>query len=422
MTRVTPHASSRHRMTSTDNLPPKRIGYVIPEFPGQTHIWMWRELQHLRERGLDVSLISTRRPGNRDRARHAWADDAAASTRYLWPTPPAPLAAAVAWAALRRPAGWLRAVRTAASLPLEAGPRRALALLAPAAVLARGVVRDRIDHLHAHTCGDAAVICLLAGRITGTPYSLTLNADIDWWGEAMSEKFGGAAFTVAITRWLLDELRRDYPQLRPDQTLLGRIGVDTRRWTPAEVPVETPACDNAGTLRLLTLGRLHAIKGHDVLLRAVAALAGEGCDVTLRLAGDGPERAALEALASDLGVANRVTFLGSVSEDEALRQMRGQRRLCPGQQPRAAGRGLHGGDERCSPDRRHRDRRRGGDHRRRRDRPARAARRSRRPGPRPAPPRRRPADATTPGRGRPAVDRTAVRQPPRCGHPLRTPA
>ena len=305
-------------MRSTDNLSPRKVGYVIPEFPGQTHIWMWRELQHLREWGLDVALISTRRPDDRDRARHAWADAAATSTRYLWPTPPAPLAAAVAWAALRRPVGWLRAVRTAASLPLEAGRTRALALLAPAAVLARHVVRSRIDHLHAHTCGDAAVICLLAGRITGTPYSLTLNADIEWWGGAMAEKFGGAAFTVAITRWLLDELHRDFPNLRPDQTLLGRIGVDTRRWTPAEMP----AHNSAGTLRLLTLGRLHEIKGHDVLLRAVAELADEGYDVTLRLAGDGPERAALEALARDLGVADRVTFLGSVSEDEALRQMR----------------------------------------------------------------------------------------------------
>lgn len=62
-----------------------------------------------------------------------------------------------------------------------------------------------------------------------------------------------------------------------------------------------------GAAVLLALGRLHEVKAHDTLIRALARLPGE---VVLWLAGDGPRRDALERLAKSLGVAERVRFLG----------------------------------------------------------------------------------------------------------------
>ncbi|MGB8274723.1 MAG: glycosyltransferase [Alphaproteobacteria bacterium] len=57
---------------------------------------------------------------------------------------------------------------------------------------------------------------------------------------------------------------------------------------------------------VFALGRLHENKAFDVLLQAIALRPG----VHLWLAGDGPERESLEALAARLGVAERVRFLG----------------------------------------------------------------------------------------------------------------
>lgn len=77
-------------------------------------------------------------------------------------------------------------------------------------------------------------------------------------------------------------------------------------------PVALPA--PAGAAKLFALGRLHVNKGFDVLLRALALLPG----AHLSLAGEGPERAALEKLAAELGVAGRVAFLGWRQDTGAL--------------------------------------------------------------------------------------------------------
>jgi glycosyltransferase involved in cell wall biosynthesis len=58
--------------------------------------------------------------------------------------------------------------------------------------------------------------------------------------------------------------------------------------------------------KLLAMGRLHPNKGFDVLLRAIALLPRGH----LYLAGAGPEEAALRALATELGITDRVSFLG----------------------------------------------------------------------------------------------------------------
>ena len=94
--------------------------------------------------------------------------------------------------------------------------------------------------------------------------------------------------------------------------------ITAEHWPPARVhylpnfvedfagstPADLPAASS--TPRLLAMGRLHPNKGFDVLLRAVALLPRGH----LYLAGAGPEEAALRALAAELGIMDRVSFLG----------------------------------------------------------------------------------------------------------------
>jgi len=61
----------------------------------------------------------------------------------------------------------------------------------------------------------------------------------------------------------------------------------------------------------LIVGRLVPIKGFDVAIRGFALARRQGLQFRLRVVGDGPERANLERLAAQEGVADTVEFLGS---------------------------------------------------------------------------------------------------------------
>ena len=301
---------------------PPRIAYLVPEFPGQTHTWIWRELVWMRRWGAKVRMVSTRPPLDRDRARHAFAAEAAAETFYLMPREAGATLRLLAEAAengVARPADLRRAIRVAQTLPVEGNRfgRRVLPLIPAAASFARLCRTEKIAHVHCHTCARGAVVAMLAQAMGGPPYSLCINANLDWWGGAMAEKIGGAAFSVSTMRWVHDEIVRDYP---PEISALAHyapVGVDTDQWRP--LPARERLTGHA--LNLVCVGRMHRSKGFDVALRAVRLCLDRGVDVYLRLLGDGPERAALMALADQLGLGGHVEFRGSVREDEVRRTM-----------------------------------------------------------------------------------------------------
>src|SRR5581483_2485279 len=188
-----------------------KIGYLIPEFPGQTHIWMWREIVHMREFGFGITIFSTRRPTERDRARHEFAKLAQKTTVYLWPNSFAELMGGLLWAVATSPGGAMRCLKLAILLPVEKplGWKALLPLIVPACFLARALNRRGIKHLHVHSCANSAILAMMVKQLTGTPYSLTLNANVDWWGGAMAEKFANADFTITHTGWLFEQLKRD---------------------------------------------------------------------------------------------------------------------------------------------------------------------------------------------------------------------
>jgi glycosyltransferase involved in cell wall biosynthesis len=68
-----------------------------------------------------------------------------------------------------------------------------------------------------------------------------------------------------------------------------------------------------GGSRLAIVGRLIPIKGHDVLLRALAAVRQELPEVTLRIAGDGPLEASIRTKVRELGLDDAVSLLGRVA-------------------------------------------------------------------------------------------------------------
>ena len=81
-------------------------------------------------------------------------------------------------------------------------------------------------------------------------------------------------------------------------------GVDTELFAPAT----TPGRAAGGPLRVVFVGRLTAQKNVELLLRELAGLG--SAPARLDIVGDGPERSRLQALASRLGLADRVAWHG----------------------------------------------------------------------------------------------------------------
>ena len=75
-----------------------------------------------------------------------------------------------------------------------------------------------------------------------------------------------------------------------------------------------PVRDLSRGASLINVGRLSPEKGQDLLLQAVAALAGEYPDLRLTFAGIGPSEQSLRALAQELGIGSRVSFIGYVAD------------------------------------------------------------------------------------------------------------
>jgi glycosyltransferase involved in cell wall biosynthesis len=160
----------------------------------------------------------------------------------------------------------------------------------------------------------------------------------DWYAAVASVAAPGVA--LVSTKHNDDRFRRTYPFRVIERVMSNRCAATitisealrdfTLRYSPPRTPVATvlygleapPGAPERGSESdsptLLAVARLVRQKGLDVLLHAMRPIKDSVPDARLLLAGDGPERPALERLAHELGVADSVSFLGHREDVEHL--------------------------------------------------------------------------------------------------------
>ena len=159
------------------------------------------------------------------------------------------------------------------------------------------------DLVHAHNAvppGDAVlragVDAPLVVSVHGGDVFFTAQRSVN-----VALTFASARMVLANSEGIAERVRA----LGGGDVRVVRLGTD--------VPAPAPRRGD-GPRSIVTLAHLVARKRHEDVLRA---LAGEG-ETRYEVIGDGPERAALEELARELGVAGRVRFHGQLPHDRAL--------------------------------------------------------------------------------------------------------
>jgi glycosyltransferase involved in cell wall biosynthesis len=267
--------------------------YVLKRFPRLSETFVLRELLELEALGERILIDALLPP--EEGPSHPELTQLKAEVRYL-PRRPRVRHPAVARVharhALRHPRRWLRIARRAR----RAGTWRRFLQAGLTAERIRGA---GVRHVHAHFATAAAEVARDAAALAGVPFTVTAHAkDIFQRDNArlIPARVHGAAAVVTVSEFNAAHLRRAVPDVPVLHVPNG---------TPLGPPVE-PHPDGA----VLTVGRLIPKKGIDVLLAALALLAGEHDELRAEVIGGGPLAADLEADARTLGIADRVTFRG----------------------------------------------------------------------------------------------------------------
>jgi glycosyltransferase involved in cell wall biosynthesis len=204
-------------------------------------------------------------------------------------------------------------------------PRRRA--IANAVATAQGIWLARIarqwgaDHIHAHWAHLTATLAMGASAMSGIPWSFTAHRYDVLLNNLLTEKLYSARFGRFIAQEMLALAR---PLVAPDafaRAVVVHMGVVLPPAPAGGMPLRT-------TPVLLCPARLTPVKGHGHLLEAAARLAARGIPFELWLAGEGPERAAIERRIGERGLGERIRLLGTVPHAELLGMYRDGRADC----------------------------------------------------------------------------------------------
>ncbi len=295
------------------------IAYVCNRYPAVSLSFIQREVRALRELGMSIDTFAIRR-ALRTHLLTSSDHEEFGSTYAVLPPHPGKLLFAHLATFFRHPRRYIATLM----LALRLRPRGLRGMVwqcfyfAEAVAVWRACDRRGIRHLHAQFANVANDVALLASHLGGSDrgwsWSFALHGPVEFFDVTQSrlaEKLSRASFVVCISDFARSQAMAflDYEQW--GKLHVVHCGIDVNKFRPV---AGAPRKDHS--VHLLNVGRLVELKGHATLLDALARVRAVGVDARLQIIGDGPNRAALESLASQLGVDAATTFAGAIGQDE----------------------------------------------------------------------------------------------------------
>ena len=169
------------------------------------------------------------------------------------------------------------------------------------------LLKDRdVEHIHVHHGYFSSWVAMVAARVLGVGFSMTLHgSDLLVHRAYLDTKLENCKFCITISEYNRDDLLRNY-SAGSGKVFVHRLGVSASA-ALTQLPPRVVA-----SMVVLAVGRLHKVKNHAFLIQACRVLKDTGVSVVCLIAGEGPERQALEKLIRKLDMEDSVQLLGHV--------------------------------------------------------------------------------------------------------------
>src|SRR5205823_5016870 len=192
---------------------------------------VWEEIRELRSRGKAVVACSVRRP----RQVAAQAAGMASETTYLFPLEPR-FALRACWIFFSRFFLIVEFLWRAISGPESIQRRgRTIGHTWLGAYLAAVLRNKRIAHIHIHHGYFSSWAGMVAARILGATFSLTLHgSDLLVRADYLDCKLKHCQFCITVSEFNRRYMREKYPELEAHKILVHRLGVDLDFWTSTQ--------------------------------------------------------------------------------------------------------------------------------------------------------------------------------------------
>lgn len=204
-------------------------------------------------------------------------------------------------------------------LPIDAHRENLLGRQHARAVISEVAARDlEFDLIHSHMTWTAGYVGARLKREFDIPYVLTVHANRDWYDELLTADNDRIEAALEAADRLIRVNRRDRTRLEPfnDDVVYVPNGYDSDafRRVPREDARDRLGVDEDTPL-VFGLGTLIPRKGYQELLEALPDVFDAVPDARVVVGGHGGMHEELEARAAELGIDDRVSFIGYVPEE-----------------------------------------------------------------------------------------------------------
>ncbi|MBL8237044.1 MAG: glycosyltransferase family 4 protein [Bryobacterales bacterium] len=276
-----------------------------------------REIRALRANGFDIDVVSVRPPDRSPEVMTAEEREELGRTRAIKQIGVAGALGAHLREAITNPAGYWRGLKLAfrmgrGSLPATLSH---LFYFAEAVIAGQWMLEKRYTHFHTHF---SSTVGYLTTRIFPLTWSITIHGPEEFndvAGFHMEEKVASAQLVVVISSYARSQVLRCCPPADWKKVVTFRLGVDGSVFEVRPAP-------STAVPEVICVGRLAPVKAQHILIEAIGLLRARGLSVRLRLVGDGPDRASLEAATAQLGLTGDVIFDGWRNQDEVRERYR----------------------------------------------------------------------------------------------------